>query len=82
MTQMKYLIYFCPRWSFLIETRQVIKLDPSSPMGYERKHAALRGAGHCGDAVTAFETMLSKMAQSSDPVIRGEGDDIVPKFTY
>ena len=82
MTQMKYLILFCPRSSFLMETRQVIKLDPSSPLGYEKKHVALRGAGRCGEAVNAFETMLSKMSQSSDPVIRGEDDDIVPNFAY
>jgi hypothetical protein len=51
-------------------------------LGYEKKHAALRGAGRYGDAVIAFETMLSKMLQSSDPEIRGEGDIIVLHFTY
>jgi hypothetical protein len=54
-------------------------------LGYEKKHAALRAAGHYGDALNAFETMLAKISQSSDPKIRGEareGDDIVPKFTY
>ena len=63
-------------------TPQVIKLDPSSPLGYERKHAALRGAGLYGDAIDAFETMLSKMLQSSDPEIRGEGDHIMRIFIY
>ena len=53
-------------------------LDPSSPLGYERKHAALRGVGHCRDAEVAFETMLSIMSKSSDPEIRGEDDDILP----
>ena len=72
MTQMKYIFFVLSRTSFLIETRQVIKLDPSSPLGYEKKHAALRGAGRHGDATNAFKTMLTKMTQSSDPEIRGE----------
>ena len=50
---------------------QVIKLDPSSPLCYERKHAALRGIGHDDDATHAFEAVLMKM--SSDLVIYGEG---------
>ncbi|KAF8546776.1 hypothetical protein OG21DRAFT_1527604 [Imleria badia] len=54
----------------LIETRRVITLDPSSPLGYERQHVALRGAGCYDDALHAFETTLSKMSQSSDPEIR------------
>ena len=58
-------------------TFQVIMLNPASPLGYERKHAALRGAGHYRDAEVAFETMLSIMSKSSDSEIRGEGDDIV-----
>ena len=55
-------------------------LDPSSPLGYERKHAALRGAGCYRDAEVAFATMLSKMSESSDHEIRGEGDDIMLLF--
>ena len=51
-------------------------------MGYEKKHAALHGAGLYGDAITAFETMLSKMSQSYNPGIRGEGGDIVLKHPY
>ena len=43
---------------------QVITLDPSSPWGYEMKHAALHKAGDYDNAIAAFETMLSKMAQS------------------
>jgi hypothetical protein len=53
-----------------------------SPWGYERKHAALHKAGDYDDAIHAFETMLSKMSQSSDPEIRGEGFDIVLKFIH
>lgn len=60
-------------------TLQVIRLDPSSPLGYERKHEALRGARCYSDAIDAFETMLLKLSQSCDPD-RGEGDNIVPAF--
>ncbi|KAF8548112.1 hypothetical protein OG21DRAFT_1607087 [Imleria badia] len=51
----------------LNDANEAIKLDPSSPLGYERKHAALRGAGRHSDAIDAFETMLS--LQSSKPDI-------------
>ena len=61
-----------PKLTLLMETRQVIMLDPSSPLGYERKHAALRGAGQLRGADNAFQMMLSKMSESSDPEIRGE----------
>ncbi|KAF8553290.1 hypothetical protein OG21DRAFT_1267989 [Imleria badia] len=54
----------------LHDANEVITLDPSSPSGYERKHAALRGAGRNGDAIDAFETMLSKMLESTDSEIR------------
>ena len=57
-------------------------LDPSSPWGYERKHAALHKAGRYDDAISAFETMLSKISQSPDPGIRGEFIDIVPRIIY
>lgn len=60
----------------LIEIPQVIKLDPPSPLGYERKHAALRGAGCHNDAIVAFETMLLKISQSSNPDVHGETSDI------
>ncbi|KAF8555912.1 hypothetical protein OG21DRAFT_784272 [Imleria badia] len=45
-------------------------LDPSSPWGYERKHAALHKAGDHENVMNAFETMLSKMSQSLDPEVR------------
>ena len=51
---------------------QVITLDPSSPWGYLAKRTALHGAGLYNDAIQAYETMLSKMAESPDPQIRGE----------
>ena len=55
---------------------QVIKLDPSSPLGYERKHEALWGTGRHIDAIEIFEVMLLKMSASSDPEIRGGGNNI------
>ncbi|KAF8427612.1 hypothetical protein L210DRAFT_3565025 [Boletus edulis BED1] len=53
----------------LNDANKVIELDPSSPWGYERKHAALHEAGDYDNAVNAFEAMLSKMSQSTDPGI-------------
>ena len=61
---------------------QVIELDPLSPWGYERKHVALHKAGNYENAINAFEAMLLKMSQSSDPEIRGESVHIILKFIY
>ena len=66
----------------LIGTIQAIKLDSSSPFGYERKHAALLGMGRHDDAINVFETMLSKMSESSDPEIRGEGNQFIRIFFH
>ncbi|KAF8125299.1 hypothetical protein EV363DRAFT_1351316 [Boletus edulis] len=54
----------------LNDANKAIELDPSSPWGYERKHAALHKAGDYENAVNAFEAMLSKMSQSTDLGIR------------
>ena len=62
------------------ECYQVIKLDPSSPLGYERKNEALRGTGRHIDAIEIFEVMLLKMSDSSDPMIRGEDKDVIQMF--
>ncbi|KAN0088054.1 hypothetical protein V8E55_006675 [Tylopilus felleus] len=48
----------------------VIELDPMSPWGHERKHAALHKAGDYQNAIDAFKVMLSRMSESSDPEIR------------
>ena len=50
----------------------MIELDPSSPWGYERKHAALHKAGDYDSAISAFQEMLSKVEQSPDPDIHRE----------
>ena len=59
---------------------QLVKLDPSSPLGYERRHEALRGIGRHVDAIEAFDVMVLKMSDSSDPEIRGEDHDVVQIF--
>ena len=51
---------------------QAIKLDPSSPCGYERKHAALLGDRRYDDAINAYNDMLLRLEQSPDPVTRGK----------
>ena len=66
----------------LTSTVQVITLERSSLSGYERKYEALLGMGHNRDAMAAFETMLLKMSESSDPEIRGEGYHISPTFFH
>ncbi|KAF8415077.1 hypothetical protein L210DRAFT_2760275 [Boletus edulis BED1] len=53
----------------LNDANKVIELNPSSPWGYERKHAALHKARDYESATCAFEAMLSKMSQSFDPEI-------------
>lgn len=49
---------------------QIIKLDSSSHVGYEMRHAALHGARRHGEAVEAFDGMLSKVASSPNVEIR------------
>ena len=53
---------------------QVIILDPSSPWGYEAKHATLHEAGDYDNAVLAFEAMLSMIERSPDAVVCREYD--------
>ena len=64
--------FFSHEGQSLLTYHQVIMLDPSSPWGYEMKHAALHKAGDYDDAVVAFEAMLSKIAQSPDPDVQRE----------
>ncbi|KAH0831382.1 hypothetical protein J3R83DRAFT_14045 [Lanmaoa asiatica] len=49
---------------------QAIKLDLSSPRGYERKHVALHGAHRYDEAIDAYNDMLLKLEQSPDPATR------------
>ncbi|KAF8555600.1 hypothetical protein OG21DRAFT_844394 [Imleria badia] len=54
----------------LTDANEVIKRDPSSHLGYERKHAALRGAEDYGEANNALLHMLSIIEKSPDEEIR------------
>ncbi|KAN0094879.1 hypothetical protein V8E55_003166 [Tylopilus felleus] len=54
----------------LNDANKVVEVDPLSPWGYERKHAALHMTGEYQNAVNAFEEMLSRISQSSDQNIR------------
>ncbi|KAF8439815.1 hypothetical protein L210DRAFT_3540401 [Boletus edulis BED1] len=65
----------------LDDANQVIRLDPSSPWGYQLKHAALHKAGEYGDAVDAFEAMLSRMAGSPDPEVQQRSDQYISPST-
>ncbi|KAF8546581.1 hypothetical protein OG21DRAFT_1102783 [Imleria badia] len=58
----------------LDDANQVITLDPSSPWGYEMKHAALHKAGDYDNAVGVLEVMLSKLVQSPDPDVQRHCD--------
>ena len=70
--QTRYIVFVSCRSILLNRHHQAITLDPSSPWGYEMKHAALHKAGDFDNAVDALETMLSKIAQSPDPGIYRE----------
>ena len=66
----------------LMDTPQVIRLDPSSPSGYERKYTTLLGAGHVDGASDAVRMMPSKMLQSRDTEIHGKYDHNMLMYVY
>lgn len=76
------MLFVVPKCVLVDGDCQVIKLDSSSPLGYERKYVALRGLGRHKDMSDAFEMMLLKLSQSPGPETRGEGIDLVQKFIY
>ncbi|KAG1728721.1 WD40-repeat-containing domain protein [Suillus paluster] len=57
-------------WKPFTTRRRLLNSNPSSYIGYELKHAALHGAQRYDEAVMAFKTMLSKLANSPDADIR------------
>lgn len=61
---------FSPARVSLVDHRQVIALDPSSPLGYETKRVVLHKAGDYDSAVNTLEEMLSKVMESADPDIQ------------
>ncbi|KAI9571074.1 hypothetical protein HD554DRAFT_244710 [Boletus coccyginus] len=52
----------------LQDANAAIKLNPSSPFGHERKHAALLGARRHTEAIEAYNDMLLMLERSADPV--------------
>ncbi|KAG0708592.1 WD40-repeat-containing domain protein [Suillus ampliporus] len=54
----------------LEDAQQAIGLDPSSPWGFEMKHAALHALRDYDNAIMAFRTMLSKLDHAGDPKTR------------
>ncbi|KAG2346036.1 HET-domain-containing protein [Suillus weaverae] len=50
----------------LLDAQMVIKLTPSSYVGYQLEHAALHGAQRYDEAIDAFQTMLSKLENAPD----------------
>jgi hypothetical protein len=54
----------------LHDANRVIKLNPSSHLGYQLRNAALRGAVRCDEAEEAFGTMFSKLDDTSDAQIQ------------
>ena len=51
---------------------QVIKLDPASLDGYERRYVALHALQRYHEAVDAFTHMFSLLEQSSNPDVHRE----------
>ncbi|KAI9571008.1 hypothetical protein HD554DRAFT_235454 [Boletus coccyginus] len=54
----------------LQDANAVIKLNPSSLFGHQRKHAALLGARRYTEAIDAYNDMLLRLEQSTVPVTR------------
>ena len=52
-------------------------MEPQSPWGYERRHAALHGLRRYGEATVAFSCMLSLIQDSPDPGIRRKSFTVV-----
>ncbi|KAG1830460.1 hypothetical protein EV424DRAFT_294229 [Suillus variegatus] len=50
----------------LLDAREVIQLNPSSPIGYKLQNAAFHGAQRYDEAIAAFNTMLSKLNDAPD----------------
>ncbi|KIO02162.1 hypothetical protein M404DRAFT_960973 [Pisolithus tinctorius Marx 270] len=51
----------------LQDVNEVVKVDPSSPWGYEAKHMVLHGTKQYDEAIEAFKSMLHSIERSRDP---------------
>ncbi|KAG1793170.1 uncharacterized protein HD556DRAFT_524563 [Suillus plorans] len=54
----------------LLDAQKATELNPSSHVGYELMHTALRGAQRYDEAIEAFKIMLSKLDHSPEAHIR------------
>ncbi|KAG2346794.1 hypothetical protein BDR05DRAFT_750178 [Suillus weaverae] len=54
----------------LLDAQKVTKLNPSSHVGYQLTHTALRGARRYDEAIAAFTSMLSKLDNAPEAQIR------------
>ncbi|KAG1786312.1 uncharacterized protein HD556DRAFT_1445173 [Suillus plorans] len=54
----------------LLDARKVTELNPSSHVGYQLSHSALRGAQRYDEAIEAFTIMLSKLDDAPEVQIR------------
>ncbi|KAG2365169.1 hypothetical protein BDR07DRAFT_1354004 [Suillus spraguei] len=54
----------------LLDAQKVIEINPSSHVGYQLTHAALRGAQRYDEAIDAFTIMLSKLDDAPEAQIR------------
>ncbi|KAG1785874.1 uncharacterized protein HD556DRAFT_1450312 [Suillus plorans] len=54
----------------LLDARKVTELNPSSHVGYQLSHSALRGAQSYDEAIEAFTIMLSKLDDAPEAHIR------------
>ncbi|KAG1785862.1 uncharacterized protein HD556DRAFT_1450301 [Suillus plorans] len=54
----------------LFDARKVTELNPSSHVGYQLSHSALRGAQRYDEAIEAFTIMLSKLDDAPEEQIR------------
>ncbi|KAG1785781.1 uncharacterized protein HD556DRAFT_1456313 [Suillus plorans] len=54
----------------LLDARKVTDLNPSSHLGYQLSHSALRGAQRYEEAIEAFTIMLSKLDEAPEAQIR------------
>ncbi|KAG1843240.1 hypothetical protein C8R48DRAFT_736843, partial [Suillus tomentosus] len=54
----------------LLDARKVTELNPSSHVGYQLSHSALRGAQRYEEVIEAFTIMLSKLDDASEAQIR------------
>ncbi|KAG8216979.1 hypothetical protein J3R82DRAFT_7285 [Butyriboletus roseoflavus] len=61
----------------LKDADEAVEADPTSPWGYERRHAALHGLQRYDEAVDAFTRMFSLVEESLDPDIRQLGHEYI-----